>query len=110
MSLPTWVTKRGASLEIPFTYTIDGVEVDLTSYTIACQVRDPETDALVATLTVTKSNQSTNTGEGTLTASKGDTLTWALKALHADFRFTDGAGLDNFSTTFAIQVGKAQTR
>tara|TARA_R110002153_G_scaffold251161_2_gene408070 strand:+ start:251 stop:571 length:321 start_codon:yes stop_codon:yes gene_type:complete len=99
--------KRGDTFELTLTLENQGNAVDITLFTIACQVRDQE-DALIQALTVTKTDP-TN-GVFTLTAADTETDDWPLLKLDTDVEFIEPDATVSSSETFNIQVIKDITR
>jgi hypothetical protein len=66
-----------------------GEPEDLTSITIAAQIRNGSDD-LIADLVVSKADQTTNPGEFALTADAGDTVDWELGRYYLDAQLTAG--------------------
>jgi len=99
--------KRGDTFELTLTLENQGNAVDVTNFTIACQVRD-QSDLLIQTLTVTKTDP-TN-GVFTLTASDTETYLWPLVKLETDVEFIEADTTVSSSETFSIQVIKDITR
>jgi hypothetical protein len=99
--------KRGDTFELTLTLENQGIAVDITLYTIACQIRDQD-DLLIQDLTVTKIDP-TN-GVFTITATDTETSTWPLLKLDADVEFIEPDATVSSSETFNIQVNKDITR
>lgn len=99
--------KRGDTFELTLTLENQGNAVDITLFTIACQVRD-QSDVLIQTLTVVKTDP-TN-GTFTLSASDSETYLWPLLKLDADVEFIEPDTTVSSSETFSIQVIKDITR
>lgn len=99
--------KRGDTFEITLTLENQGNAVDITLFTIACQVRDQD-DVLVQALAVAKTDP-TN-GVFTLTATDTETASWPLLKLEADVEFIEPDTTVSSSETFNIQVIKDITR
>ena len=96
--------KQGEALLFQMTFLHeDNSAVDLTSVTLAAQVRDPVGN-LVATLPIVV----TGTTRGVATVTLADTTQWPLGLLRADVRATAG-GLPVLSDTFGIRVNRAVT-
>ena len=68
----------------------DGAPEDLSSVTIACQVRDGS-DALIATPVISKANQTTSPGEFSITLPAATTETLDLSRYYLDIEFTVGS-------------------
>lgn len=98
--------KRGATFSAGILYADSGVDVDLTGYTITSQVRQFGT--LIQTMTVVISNQTTNTGEFTVSATATQTADWPVGTLAWDIRLADGATIV-YSKTFQILVDERVT-
>jgi len=100
--------KRGATFSPVVTYkTTDSSTnitstVNLTGITISAKVASYDTGEVVEVLTVTKLNQSTNTGKFTIASS--DTSAWPLGVLTSDIKLTDASGNVIYSETFLIPV------
>ena len=95
--------KRGAAFRAPLTFTDDfGVPIDLTTVTLASQLRTA-TDDLVATLPITVTNQA-----GVATIQVADTTLWPIGLLHGDIKMVTG-GLPVLSETFAVRVNRQST-
>lgn len=93
--------KRGDTFTLACTYKQNGVVYDVTNFTIRSQVRY-STGALVAELTVTKADQTTNPGVFVLAAA--DPMDWPVKILSCDIQFSDGDGVVRSTQTFQIPV------
>ena len=82
--------------------TLKGVPIDLTTVTLASQLRTA-TDDLVATLPITVTNQA-----GVATIQVADTTLWPIGLLHGDIKMVTG-GLPVLSETFAVRVNRQST-
>lgn len=98
--------KRGEALLLQLTFLHDDgiTPVDLTTVTLAGQVRDP-VGGLVATLPIVVSA----TQEGVALVTVADTSQWPLGMVRGDVRATAG-GLPQLSDTFGIRVNRAVTQ
>jgi hypothetical protein len=96
--------KRGDTIAWPFTYSVDDEAVDLTDYTIKCEVRKEIGRELVGELVVVKDPDQVNfKGQGTLNAYAADVASWPTGRLIADIQYTRD-GVVASSETFAIQI------
>lgn len=95
--------KRGDTIAWTAIYEEDGTPVNLTSHTITCQVRKRSNNDLVGTLTVTKSNQTTDPGEYTLSQIAATVAAWPVTELVADIQYSVG-GVVASSETFGITL------
>lgn len=100
--------KRGDTLTLAVSWVVDGVPVDLSSYTVVSQVRTPS-DRLILALTVALANQSTNPGQFVISATAVQTADWSVGQLICDIEFRSGAVVVS-SETFAFDVVKDVTR
>lgn len=105
--MATITHKRGDTFELSCTLENEGNAVDITNFTIACQVRAAD-DTLLQALTVTKTNAVG--GVFTLGATATETETWGVAQYVADIEFIEVAGEVNSSETFTINVIKDITR
>jgi len=102
--MPEVRIKQGEALLLQLTFLhADNTPVDLTTVTLAGQVRDSVGD-LVATLPIVISG----TSEGIATVTVADTSQWPLGLLRGDIKATAG-GLPVLSDTYPIRVNRAVT-
>lgn len=94
--------KRGATLSLPVDY--EG-SPNLTGYTVTSQIRKNNVaKTLLATLTVTLANQTTNPGRVTLSCADSVTATWAAGDYKCDIKYVSGAGVATPTDTFDFRV------
>jgi hypothetical protein len=94
--------KRGATLSWLLTYAdSDGAAINLNSYTITSQIKTLS-GVLVANLTPTLLNQTTDTGKFTLTYI-GDTIDLPVGSLVFDVRFVTG-GVVTYTQSATLSV------
>lgn len=93
--------KRGDTLSIDCQYQVDSVNAPLPP-TMASQVRNPSTHALVDTFTITNTNASA--GQFNLSATAAQTGAWPLALLNYDVEYTEADGTVHSSPTETIQV------
>jgi hypothetical protein len=105
--MATITHKRGDTFELTMTLETQGVAVDLTDFTISCQMRD-QIDALIQTFTVVKTDP-TN-GVFTVSATDAETYLWPVANLFTDIEFIALDSTVSSSDTFSIQVTKDITR
>lgn len=98
-SLPEF--KRGDTFALTCTYKTDGVPTAITGYTIRSQIRQVN-KTLVATLTSTPANQSTDPGVFTLTPDT-NTEDWPVETLLCDIEITQ-SGVIRSTNTFAVPI------
>lgn len=91
--------KRGDTMLLTVTYKVDGVPADVSTITIASQVRT-QSGSLVATMVVTKLG---STGQFTLAPTVSDTSDWPLGNLLCDIEFTQSGNIRS-TETFGIVV------
>ena len=100
--------KRGDTLTLGLLWEEGGSAIDLTGYTVAAQIRT-RTDVLIAALTVTVADQTTQRGRFTITATATATAAWPIGSFECDIQFTI-AGVVTSSETFGFNVVKDITR
>jgi len=105
--MATITHKRGDTFVLSCTLENEGNPVDITNFTIAAQVRQPD-DTLLQALTVTVTD--TANGAFTLGASATETEGWEPGKLQCDIEFTEANGEVNSSETFVLNVIKDITR
>lgn len=98
--------KLGETLEVHASLTQNGVAVDITSWVIKSQVRNPADGTLIADLTVTLKDQSTDRGGYTIT---GDTTTWPLGTFYWDIAYNH-AGSVSYTDTISLTILPSVTR
>lgn len=111
MSYPRTATlKVGDTFGLSCIYKLEGVPTPVTALTLRSQVRT-EGGKLVASLEVTKANQSLDPGGFTLALPSGATTqTWpAPEDLYIDIEVTDG-GVVRSTETFVIPTDTDVTR
>jgi len=101
--MATLTHKRGDSLEWVFNYTENSIATDITTYTIACDVKQ-EDDTLIQALTVTKTDAAN--GVFSLTATAAQTASWPVGDHKADVEITDGSSNVFSSETFTVSLVK----
>ena len=95
--------KRGDTMLLSATYKVDGVATDVTNIDIASQIRTSG-NALVATMAVTKLNQTTKTGQFTLSPTVADTTNWPLGVLCCDIQFSQEGSVRSTETFQIVTV------
>ena len=105
--MATITHKRGDTFELSCTLENEGNAVDITNFTIACQVRAAD-DTLLQALTVTKTNAVG--GVFTLGATAAQTESWDVAQYQTDIEFIEVGGEVNSSETFVLNVTKDITR
>ena len=102
--------KAGDTLTLPMTWSADGTDVDLTGYTVTCQVRKRDDTAVDELTSTPDADQVTNPGELVVAATDAQTALWPILTLECDVRFESGDGSTTHTDTFEIKVEKAITR
>lgn len=100
--------KRGDSVQWPTSYTVDGVPVDLTDYTITSQVRTRKGE-LVVSFTITKSDQTLHPGEYLLSLTSEVSSTATVGVHEQDIQYSVG-GVVQSTETIPCVVDIDQTR
>lgn len=105
--MTTITHKRGDTFAINCTIENQGVAVDVTNWTIACQARADD-DTILQTFTVTITDAAA--GLFTVSATPAQSELWSIGNYSVDIEFIDGSGEVNSTETFILSVIRDITR
>ncbi len=91
--------KRGDTLDLQCACTVDGVAVDLTGWSVACQLRGPGGEVVHAFEPVITDAAA---GQFRLRALPAKTATWPTGTLTGDIQYTDPSGRVMSTRTFTL--------
>ena len=98
---------RGDTFSRPCTYVADDVPIDLTNYTIRCQLRTA-TGQKLSDLTVVKTGPTL--GQFVIGATFTVCAAWPAGSHILDIEYTDAAGVRRSSSRFSLIVSEDVTR